>query len=118
MAQAIRHGIPAGYHRAESNGHSNPGSRIRKKLVEASGADPQPEAKKEEKTDIEQILATGVANGISISEMKEMTLGQIVDYCIECTNRRFAAEKQAGDNGKSQAPRRKATQADWDKFWG
>lgn len=50
--------------------------------------------------------------------MKEMTLGQIVDYCVECTNRRLAAERQAGDNGKSQAPRRKATQADWDKFWG
>lgn len=48
-----------------------------------------------------------------------MTLGQIVDFCIECANRRIEAEGSLHREEEPQAPkRRKATQADWDRFWG
>jgi hypothetical protein len=47
-----------------------------------------------------------------------MTLGQIVDFCVECANRRIKAAGETRPGGKSKAKRRKATQADWDRFWG
>ena len=71
-----------------------------------------------DKTDIEQILATCVSNGLSVGEMKTMTLGQIVDYCIECANRRREAGLVSEKEDKPKETRRPATQADWDRFWG
>lgn len=46
-----------------------------------------------------------------------MELGQIVDYCIEYNK---ANEKEYNDAQKQESePRvRKATQADWDAFFG
>ena len=46
--------------------------------------------------------------------MMDMTVGGIVDYCIENQNQRIKAEKaQKGGGGK-----RKATQADFDALFG
>jgi len=50
--------------------------------------------------------------------MKTMTLGQIVDYCIECANRRREAGLVSEKEDKPKETRRPATQADWDRFWG
>ena len=47
-----------------------------------------------------------------------MTLGQIVDYCIECANRRTEAGLASQKEEEPKETRRKATQADWDRFWG
>ena len=48
--------------------------------------------------------------------MERMTLGQVVDFCLERENRRKAAEKKAGKKGGGVA--RKATQADINAFFG
>ena len=45
--------------------------------------------------------------------MMRMQLGAIVDYCVEYDNQQTKAEKEEQD-----LPRRKATQADIDAFFG
>lgn len=45
--------------------------------------------------------------------MMRMQLGAIVDYCVEYDNQQKKAEKEEQD-----PPRRKATQADIDAFFG
>ena len=56
--------------------------------------------------------------------MQKMTLGQIVDFCIEYINRKIEVEKMINEkngkdkNEKPKVKKRKATQADWDNFWG
>ena len=42
-----------------------------------------------------------------------MTLGQIVDYVVEWND----MHNEEGEY-KKEEPKRKATQADWDAFWG
>lgn len=45
--------------------------------------------------------------------MRRMDIGQIVDFCIEFNEAHTAKDE------KQEAPkRRKATQADWDAFFG
>lgn len=46
--------------------------------------------------------------------MRRMNIGSIVDYCIENTNQRERAEKDAKKGGTT----RRATQADWSAFLG
>ena len=45
--------------------------------------------------------------------MKHMQLGAIVDYCVEYDNQQKKAEKE-----EKNPPRRNATQADIDAFFG
>lgn len=48
--------------------------------------------------------------------MERMTLGQVVDFCLERDHRRKAAEKKAGKKGGGGT--RNATQADINAFLG
>lgn len=45
--------------------------------------------------------------------MMRMQLGAVIDYCVEYDNQQTKAEKEAKD-----PPKRKATQADIDAFFG
>jgi hypothetical protein len=49
-----------------------------------------------------------------------MTLGQVVDYVIEYNEMHDlnAPQKNGGSKKKKPQQVRKATQADWDAFWG
>ena len=47
-----------------------------------------------------------------------MTLGQIADFCIEYINRKIEVNKKIDDEKKPKVKKRKATQDDWDRFWG
>ena len=55
----------------------------------------------------------GQSNGLSFDAMMDMTVGGIVDYCIESQNQRIKAKKE-----ETKPKKRKATQADWDSFFG
>lgn len=50
-----------------------------------------------------------------MTEIKKMTIGQVLDYCIEYNNRHQQAEQQ-GTHGR--ASKRKATQADINAWLG
>lgn len=51
--------------------------------------------------------------GLDSSTMERMTIGQIVDFCIEYNNRQYKAEKEKGKPQK-----RMATQQDINAFFG
>lgn len=55
----------------------------------------------------------GQSYGLSFDAMRRMTVGAVVDYCIEAANQRKKAEKE-----KDKPKKRKANQADWDSFLG
>ena len=59
---------------------------------------------------------TGIENGLTWDAMERMTLGQVVDFCIERDTRRKKAEKSAGKKGGGGT--RNATQADINAFLG
>ena len=48
-----------------------------------------------------------------MSDIRQMQLGQVVDFCIEYNEREKKAEKKA-----KEPKRRKATQGDIDAFFG
>lgn len=49
--------------------------------------------------------------------MRRMDIGQIVDYIIEY-NEAHGIDADENDKATSKPTRRKATQADWDSFFG
>ena len=52
-----------------------------------------------------------------MAALRRMELGQIVDYCTEW-NRIHEPEDDKGSKKKEKVTKRKATQADWDAFFG
>lgn len=53
-----------------------------------------------------------------MAALRRMELGQIVDYCTEW-NRIHESDNQDGKSKKKEkVTKRKATQADWDAFFG
>lgn len=48
-----------------------------------------------------------------------MELGQVIDYVYEYNDLHGYSKKQSGGKEEKEEPQiRKATQADWDAFWG
>ena len=81
-----------------------------KKLDSASGD------ASEESVDLETILVAATSRGLTLTDSRRMTLGQVVDYCIEWQNVHHPPE--AGQTSRKQKATRKATQSDWDSFLG
>ena len=67
--------------------------------------------------DLENIILAGVERGLTITDIRRMQLGQVVDFCIEYNNRQMRAEKQQKREEK-RGGRRKATQSDINSFFG
>ena len=55
------------------------------------------------------ILVGARDRGLSLSGVKEIDIGAIVDYCIEYNDMQ--------DEKKQKSRRRKAAQADWDRLF-
>lgn len=51
---------------------------------------------------------------MTVSDIRRYELGRFVDYCIEYNE----AHGLTDDKPEKKDKRRKATQADWDAFWG
>lgn len=51
-----------------------------------------------------------------MAALRRMELGQIVDYCTEWN--RIHEPEESGKKKKEKVKKRKATQADWDAFFG
>ena len=54
------------------------------------------------------IILAGIERGLSYEAMRHMTIGQVVDFCIEYNNR----------NNKKKPDKRKATKSDFHNFFG
>lgn len=60
---------------------------------------------------LEKLIIAGVDRGLSYEAIMRMDAGQLVDYCLEYNQ---IHSKQNEDKPK----KRKATQTDWDDFFG
>ena len=69
---------------------------------------------KDEVVDLDTIVLAGIERGLSMADIKEMTIGQVVDYVIAYNDRAKEAEKEE----KKKDKKRKATQRDIDAFFG
>lgn len=59
------------------------------------------------------ITIAAIDRGLDFEGMKEMEIGQIVDYCIQ-----WNEIHDPDDTKKKRKNKRKANQADWDSFLG
>lgn len=55
------------------------------------------------------IILAGIERGLSYDAMRRMTIGQVVDFCIEYNNR---------NKEKKKPDKRKATKSDFHNFFG
>ncbi len=62
------------------------------------------------------VTIAGVDRGLTVDAIKEMELGQLVDYVTEYN--RMHDYETSGSKKEDKPKRRMATQADWDAFWG
>lgn len=62
---------------------------------------------------MDSIIIIGINNGLTMDAVMTMTVGQVVDFGIERYNTEHRAEKKA-----EKPQRRRATQADFDAFFG
>lgn len=69
---------------------------------------------KDEAVDLDTIVLAGIERGLSMADIKEMTIGQVVDYVIAYNDRVKESEKEE----KKKDKKRKATQRDIDAFFG
>lgn len=53
-----------------------------------------------------------------MAALRRMELGQIVDYCTEWNRIHEPEDSEKGGKKKEKVKKRKATQADWDAFFG
>lgn len=72
---------------------------------------------KKRSIDLNTILLAGNERGLSMSDMRMMQIGQIVDYCIDYNKRQEEAEKRSKREEK-HGKKRKATQNDINAFFG
>lgn len=65
------------------------------------------------------MLVAGITRGLQAHDIEHMTLGMWVDYIIEWNEMHEEARKDMPDNGKKpQNKNKKATQVDFDAFFG
>lgn len=69
----------------------------------------QDDVESEELIKIENIYVGAIERGLSISDMENMDLGDVIDYVITYNNLHDETEDD-------ETTTRKATQSDWDNF--
>lgn len=94
-----------------------------KKLGEAEGDNGKPKektsAEKEENNQItlDDIILAGLERGLTMTDIRNMQLGQVVDFCIAYNERQKEAEKMA-KKAEKRAQKRRATQNDINAYFG
>ena len=71
------------------------------------------ESKKGEAVDLDTIILAGIERGLTMADIKMMTIGEVVDFVIAYNDRVKEAE-----NEEKKDKKRKATQKDIDAFFG
>ena len=66
---------------------------------------------------IDEIILAGIERGLTMSDIRRMQLGQLVDFVITYNERQERSEK-AQKRAEKRATKRKATQNDINAFFG
>ena len=112
MDPAVRQ-FPDGYDRAGCVLSDLQGSNLLKKLEEAEG----PEKENSADIDTDTLVLAGIERGLTITDIKRMQIGQLVDFCISFNRRQEDMEKAAKREEK-RGRKRKAKQDDINAFFG
>lgn len=59
----------------------------------------------------------GTGRGLAVNDIKRMEIGEFVDFCIEWNEWNLPDDEGSKDK-KEEVTKRKATQADWNAFFG
>ena len=112
MGEAVRR-VPARCGGAGCFRYGYEGIHKLKKLEEAGGS------KKENSAviDLDTIILAGLERGLTITDIRKMQLGQVVDFVISFNNRQKKAERQAKKEEK-RGKRHRATQSEINAFFG
>ena len=78
---------------------------------------PSGKGRREDQLTTDEIVVAALARGLDLEGIRHMSIGQIVDICAEY-NRFHGLDAKGSANQKPTPKRRKATQADWDRFFG
>ena len=114
MGQTVRF-VPA---RCSGSGRLRYGpERIRKlkKLKEAE--ENRRKSKDSSAITLDDIILAGLERGLTMSDIRRMQLGQVVDFCINYNERQREAEK-AQKHAEKHGIKRKASQNDINAFFG
>ena len=67
--------------------------------------------------DLNTVILAGLERGLTMTDIRRMTIGQVVDFVIDYNNRQKRSEEQAKKEEK-RGKKRKATQNDINSFFG
>lgn len=96
MGPGLRH-VPAGRNYTGGQPADIQGSRILKKLEEAGGSQDENPAGIE----LDTIILAGIERGLTLSDIKRMTLGQVVDFCMSYNERQKKAQEAQNADSKA-----------------
>ena len=88
-----------------------------KKLGEAEDRENNTDRASAKTITLDDIILAGLERGLTMSDIRRMQLGQVVDFCISYNERQQEAEKQAKREEK-RGRRRRASQNDINAFFG
>ena len=71
----------------------------------------------EKEITLDDVILAGLERGLTMTDIRRMQLGQVVDFCIAYNERQKHAEKIA-EAEERKARKRKATQNDINGFFG
>ena len=66
---------------------------------------------------MDDVILAGMERGLTMSDIRRMQLGQVVDFCIEYNKRQERAEK-AAEKSKGKPKKRLATQEEIRAYFG
>lgn len=66
---------------------------------------------------LDTVILAGLERGLTIADLREMQLGQVVDFII-AHNKRLQEAEKAEETRRNKPRKRKATQADINAFFG
>ena len=115
MGQTVRF-VPARHSGADYIRYGPEGVRKLKKLEEAEENKRKPKDSSAEIT-LDDIILAGLERGLTMSDLRRMQVGQVVDFTIAYNDRQKAAEK-AQKRAEKQGNKRKASQNDINAFFG
>ena len=115
MGQTVRF-VPARHSGADYIRYGPEGVRKLKKLEEAEENKRKPKDSSAEIT-LDDIILAGLERGLTMSDLRRMQVGQVVDFTIAYNNRQKAAEK-AQKLAEKRGTKRKASQNDINAFFG
>lgn len=75
------------------------------------------EKEKENNITLDDVILAGLERGLTMTDIRNMQLGQVVDFCVAYNERQKEAEKRAKREEK-RGRKRKANQNDINSYFG